>query len=274
MEILAGVWFLSALIYVGTVVARPILVKRRMKRYEDGLETRFQTLDGVMECIKKTNCPAIKQVHYNEKGIIEVIGKKAKHIVTLENGKIYASYNAFSEKKTYKAAVEHNAILDYIAKEENHNLPINPYSIYKRGRRFSRLHGVTCFLTVVLFVMIGIGTLTETDSMEESSPYVSMVKYGSPEVYPDITYEDAFNAFFGNPKWKYFKSDENQDVVEFHGKCIYQDAEVDATIQFVVDEESETFTMEYLGLNKISQNKLVMSSLIEKVFTEYENSEE
>lgn len=64
---------------------------------------------------------------------------------------------------------------------------------------------------------------------------------------PDVTYEDAFTSFFATPRWKYFESEDGQDVVEFTGDCTYQDVPVKARIQFVVDEENGIFgtTMPY-----------------------------
>lgn len=95
-----------------------------------------------------------------------------------------------------------------------------------------------------------------------------MVKNGHPNEYPNRTYEQAFSNFFAQPQWKYFKSDDQQNVVEFTGDCTYQDVPVKARIQFVVDEKAGTFETTYLAFNEVPQNRLVLSALLEKTFTE------
>lgn len=107
-----------------------------------------------------------------------------------------------------------------------------------------------------------ISNITDADNK-----YVQMVKGGYREDNPDLTYEDAFNAFFGTPRWKYFQGEDEQDVVEFTGDCTYQDVPVKARIQFVVDEENGTFEATYLAFNEVPQNMLMLVELIDTVFS-------
>lgn len=44
------------------------------------------------------------------------------------------------------------------------------------------------------------------------------------------------------------------------------DAAVKARIQFVIDEENETFQATYLAFNEVPQNVLTLAVLIEKTF--------
>ena len=78
--------------------------------------------------------------------------------------------------------------------------------------------------------------------------------------------DKAFSDFFGTPRWRYFRSDDNLDVVEFTGDCIYRDVTVKARIQFVVYEEEGTFKATYLAFNEVPQDMLTLSMLIEKAF--------
>lgn len=102
--------------------------------------------------------------------------------------------------------------------------------------------------------------------------YVQMVKGGYRESNPSLTYEKAFSSFFGSPRWKYFESEESEDIVEFAGDCTYQDTAVKARIQFVVDEENGTFEAKYLAFNEIPQNNLTLNAFIAKVFETSENT--
>ena len=109
---------------------------------------------------------------------------------------------------------------------------------------------------------------TLSNTQHAKNRYVQMVKNGHPNEYPNRTYEQAFSNFFAQPQWKYFKSDDQQNVVEFTGDCTYQDVPVKARIQFVVDEKAGTFETTYLAFNEVPQNRLVLSALLEKAFTE------
>ena len=107
-----------------------------------------------------------------------------------------------------------------------------------------------------------------TNMSDANNKYVLMVKGGYRASNPSITYDDAFSTFFGTPRWKYFKSNDGQDVVEFTGDCMYQGVAVKARIQFVVDEENGTFEATYLAFNEVPQNALTLAALISKAFEE------
>lgn len=98
--------------------------------------------------------------------------------------------------------------------------------------------------------------------------YVSAVKNGTFNNYPDVLIGDAFDDFFSNPKWKHFVSDDGINVVEFTGGCKYDDVDVKALLQFIVYED-DTFESSYFSMNDISQNLLMMSGLLDKVIGEY-----
>lgn len=122
-------------------------------------------------------------------------------------------------------------------------------------------------------------TANIVDGQEE---HVLMVKNGYPESCPETTYQEAFEKFFSYPTWKYFTgtkegpdedgdgradyTEENIDIVEFTGYCMYQETEVKALIQFTVDKEAGTFTATYLSFNEVPQSTLMLYALLEKAF--------
>lgn len=115
------------------------------------------------------------------------------------------------------------------------------------------------------------------DLTQTNDEHVRSVKYGSPNSYPEITYEEAFENFFGSPTWTYFRgtqegSNVEHDVVEFTGTCLYLDSEVKARIQFTISEDGKSFEATYLSFNDVPQANLIMYMLIDKVFSEYQNS--
>ncbi|MBQ9384957.1 MAG: zinc ribbon domain-containing protein [Ruminiclostridium sp.] len=121
--------------------------------------------------------------------------------------------------------------------------------------------------------------------VQKDDPNIQMVKNGSPYTYPNITYDQAFSAFFTMPTWKYFtgklegpdddgdgKPDytkSNVEIVEFTGRCQYKNKDVKARIQFILDKKNGTFTTSYLALNEVPQSNLLLISLIDKAFGSY-----
>lgn len=97
--------------------------------------------------------------------------------------------------------------------------------------------------------------------------YIDIVKNGSFDNYPNIEIGEAFENYFDNPKWRYFVSDKDIDVVEFTGKCMYDNAEVTALIQFTIDNNSR-FEAKYFSMNDVSQNLLMMYGIIDAVMEE------
>ena len=60
--------------------------------------------------------------------------------MNLENGVIQVIRSKEDSRRNYNYIVEENTILDYIAKEENPALPVNPFTKYKKAIRPAKLH--------------------------------------------------------------------------------------------------------------------------------------
>ena len=105
-------------------------------------------------------------------------------------------------------------------------------------------------------------------SVPTVSPYVTMVKDAKHSTY-GITYGAAFNSFFSNPSWRYFKASSGEDVVEFEGRFSYDGSPATAKIQFVVDTSAGTFTAYHLSIDGEAQSKLMLAAMIKKVFESY-----
>jgi len=104
---------------------------------------------------------------------------------------------------------------------------------------------------------------------QNDKKYIEFVKQGSPVDYPNITYEKAFDNYFGNCKWSYFVSDDEEDVVEFNGKCSYRGQDADIKIQFVLDVDHDSFEVYAATINGIRQSTLELATIIEMVFEDY-----
>ncbi|MCH5185368.1 MAG: hypothetical protein J1F64_04495 [Oscillospiraceae bacterium] len=106
----------------------------------------------------------------------------------------------------------------------------------------------------------------------KDSKEVQSIKNGYLSAYStDITIGKAFEDFFGLPMWQSFKSDTDEQIIEFNGQCMYNDKTVGATIQFILNDD-DTFQLYALAFNDIEQNMLTLNALMEKVY-EKDNNE-
>jgi hypothetical protein len=126
--------------------------------------------------------------------------------------------------------------------------------------------GVIAVAAIVIVASLFDGNSGFGNLLDSNNRYVRIVMDGSPDAIPNISYGEAFNNFFGTPRWTYFKSDDGRDIVEFIGDCTYQGVPVTAMIQFVVDGGSERFEAIYLEFNGVPQNILTLAALIDIAF--------
>ena len=108
---------------------------------------------------------------------------------------------------------------------------------------------------------------------DSDNKYVQMVKNGYMTDSPDLTYDNAFSAFFETPRWKYFRDSDDLDIVEFTGDCTFRDVAVKARIRFAVDEDKGTFEAVYLSFNEVPQDAFTLAALITTVFDHEEEPE-
>ncbi|TDT79673.1 MULTISPECIES: hypothetical protein [Bacillus] len=96
--------------------------------------------------------------------------------------------------------------------------------------------------------------------------YVQKIKSSKLPNYDSMAIEEAFHKFFKNPKWKYFTSKDNEEIVEFTGNCSYREQEVKAKVQFVINKDDNTFKLKALALNDISQNEIELKGMLHSIY--------
>lgn len=104
--------------------------------------------------------------------------------------------------------------------------------------------------------------------------YVQQIKTAKLPGYENMMIEEAFHKFFKNPKWKYLVSEDHEDLVEFTGNCAYQEQEVKAKIQFVLNKENQTFKLKAMALNDIAQNGLTTAAMLHSIYDGDNHEEE
>ena len=102
-----------------------------------------------------------------------------------------------------------------------------------------------------------------------SDKYVSIVKNGHlTEFSKTETVGEAFDDFFASPKWKSFKSEKGDRIVEFNGECEYFDERVKVCIQFEVDEDDESFEISYADIDGEDISLIELYAMLEAAYEE------
>lgn len=146
------------------------------------------------------------------------------------------------------------------------------------GKRMVSLCICCAFLT-------GCGTSDVVDQavsvVQPEDEHILRVKNMALNNGPYKTIGEAFGDYFGSPTWKYYKgtrdgldedgdgkpdyTEENIDIVEFTGYCMYKDVKVKALIQFTPNDDDE-FMPSFLSFNEVPQSDIIFSIFLADVF--------
>jgi len=101
------------------------------------------------------------------------------------------------------------------------------------------------------------------------SSAIKLVKAGKLNSCPGKTVAQAVNGFFGSPKWESGKgidgATKGKQLVNIHGKITVHGKEVEALLQFIVDEKKGTFEANALEFNSVPQAAFMMMGLLAKM---------
>lgn len=259
------VFFGIGVMYIVFKVHLPKLQKRKCARIEEYLKLiTVNDMQELTEELGKMNCSLTKRVYMDENGNACVMGKNSKHTFKVEEGILVLR----SEKENYKAVLERETIAACLLKHLAPYASVNAYETERTNDRLPKLKMILASVCAVCFAFL-IFTVVNPELTNGYQVYIDAVKNGCPESYPTISYGRAFDSFFSNEKWEYFKSTDNQKVVEFSGNCRYEEEEVDIVVQFLLDEENNTFDVGALTMNGKEQNELVKSLFVVTVFESY-----
>lgn len=218
----------------------------------------------LMKSIDEMNCSVIKKTYMDENGNPCVIGKKSKHTFAIENGVLVLS----SDKDNYKTNLEKETIAGNLLKHLFPYASVNAFETERTNRRLPRINLLLAILASISGLII-MFTILISSMAEENHKYIQSVKDGRPTAYPNVTYGEAFDAFFKDGKWKYFISTDEQDVVEFSGVCLYGNKEAKILMQFLISDDKKTVETGAFSIDGKSQTELVTSLFLLKVFESY-----
>lgn len=117
----------------------------------------------------------------------------------------------------------------------------------------------------------GLLSWASSDDKSSEAAAIKEVKGCSFKAYPDTTIGEAFEEFFADPEWDAGTPDDEdlQDsgitLVNFTGGMMYAGKDVDALVQFYVDEDGNV-SMHAFEMNGIPQDDDMQDALIEVIF--------
>lgn len=217
--------------------------------------------EDLIAALRNMHCRAVKEIYLDEYGNICVAGKKGTHVFTVKDGRVTMD----TDELKYKGYLEQETIVACLVKFLIPEAPINAYKTEKNNKWLSRVQLILVAATLVSGAIFVAGALTD----KKGQNYIDMVRKSSPEAYPDITYEEAFDDFFDNARWKYFQSDTGKDVVEFQGECMYDDDTATVLIQFLLNKDKGIYKIYTMAIDDEEQSLLVYAVLMDKVFGSY-----
>ncbi|MDE7477931.1 MAG: zinc ribbon domain-containing protein [Lachnospiraceae bacterium] len=267
ISVLSIILVTCGLLYFALDIILPVLQKKKSVHAEEYLKyIQVNDRRALMHALGQMKCSMVKSVYMDEHGDVCVAGKKSKHLFTVQDSTPVMA----SKKDHYKAVLERETIAACLLKFVVPEAPVNAYENEKSNTHLSRMKlliAVVATVSCLLLIVFGI-------AYETNNSYIKIVKNGHPELYPDITYGKAFEAFFGDCKWEYFESEDGKSVVEFNGNCLYGNDKATVTIQFLVNADQNTFEVYTAGIDGEEQPALVYSLLLLKVFESYGGSGE
>ena len=105
----------------------------------------------------------------------------------------------------------------------------------------------------------------DSNNMDETNKIIA-VKSGYIYSFSDeVPVGPAIDSFLHTNTWKYFKSEDNMDVVQCTGNCIYNDKKVEAKMQFMVNDD-DSFEVNSLSLNDIDQELTNILAFLGKAY--------
>ncbi|MBE5917186.1 MAG: zinc-ribbon domain-containing protein [Pseudobutyrivibrio ruminis] len=128
--------------------------------------------------------------------------------------------------------------------------------------KFPKIPKILIATTAIILLILCFKISTKSD-------YVASVKTSTPDAYPSISYEDAFDNYFSNPKWKQIKDNtDGNPIVKFTGTCSYDGYPAVAEITFTIYEDQRRFAITSM---KIDGNDMGIytDSIIDDIFYEY-----
>ncbi|MDF2877618.1 MAG: copper amine oxidase, partial [Clostridia bacterium] len=108
--------------------------------------------------------------------------------------------------------------------------------------------------------------VTAVTLSEPSEELIAIIKKSVFIDFPSQKIGQAFDLFFETPNWSYFRSDQEEDVVEFTGTYLHNGKKTPLLLQFVVDAYTSSFQVVYMEKNGLEVSLDEFDRLLVNVF--------
>lgn len=259
--------FACGIFYTLFEVVMPFMLTKKSVKAEKYMSLiRINDEQAFIQILNQLHCSAIKNVYQDADRNICIKGKRSKYVITIIN-KIPVMT---AKKRNYKTVLEQETIAGNILKFLEPAAPVNAFENEKTNSKLSVIKSILGILAVI-FGGVFLWCVLWSQGILGGNKYVRFVKEACPEAYPDVSYGEAFGGFFGNCKWEYFQSEDNQDVVEFSGNCMYDDKTAVVKAQFLVSYDEGKGELYTMSINDEIQPELVQAMLLAKIFGGYDS---
>lgn len=121
-------------------------------------------------------------------------------------------------------------------------------------------------IIVAVGVIAVLSMLFNSNFKDKSDKYVEIVKNGILDQYPQKTVGDAFDNFLEKEVWESGITEDGIRFVNVSGELLYADELANVIVQFMVDEENESFTYNACEIDGVPQNNLIVRSLFNTIY--------
>ena len=132
----------------------------------------------------------------------------------------------------------------------------------------TRLSNTTSIAGAITTLIICICLIPLFNQFLGASKYIDSVKKAHSPAYPTISFEEAFNKFYSDPQWKYYKSTTGDSIVSFTGKCMYDGKLAKVELRYLLNRDN-TFQLAGGSLDGVEQNLLFLAPFAAQPFIAY-----
>lgn len=261
--------FLGYIVYIRGI--RPSVIRRKFTEEKLKLEVEqaFDTLSLHNELIQRNfTFPEMKNLRINQHQQVVIEGKYSAHPITIKDRQLYVGRGERGgDQKATKCILEANIILNYLKKFFNPLAPVDPYEEFKKYKlRRKQPTFVTLIATVAFIIAIAMngGDQAVKDATAGLSSNNISTSYLS-QYSSNITIGEAFNNFFGDPKWKSYDQG-IEKYVDFQGKITFDNEPATATVTFWLSDEQ--FIVERIKINNSELLPVEIDEFLQVVYEE------
>ena len=262
--------FLGYVVYIRGI--RPWVIRKKFTEEKLVLEVNqvFDTISLHNELIQRNfTYPELKNIRINQHQQVIIEGKYSAHPITIKDNHLYVGRGERGgDQKATKCILEANIILNYLKKFFNPIAPIDPYEEFKKYKiRRKQPAFVTITVTIVFIIVLALngGDQAVKDATAGFSSSNISTSYLS-QYSNKITVGEAFNNFFGDPKWKSYEQG-IEKYVDFQGEITFDGEPATTTITFWLSNDQ--FIVERV---KINNSELLPAEIEEFLQVVYEES--